>query len=202
MLAGRGRGHRAPRQPWYAVLKLLAFVLPLALDSFAVAAAVGAARSSTGWQRLRISLVFVLFEGGMPLIGLGLGSALAHGIGEVAGYLAGAAVVGIGLWMLLADGDGDEDKVTRITTSHGLALAGLGISVSLDELAIGFGIGLTRLPATVVIIAIAVQAFLAAQLGLALGARIAERWRERAERLAGLALILLGTYLILEQATR
>lgn len=30
----------------------------------------------------------------MPLIGLALGSALAHGIGQVADYLAAAAVVG------------------------------------------------------------------------------------------------------------
>jgi putative Mn2+ efflux pump MntP len=52
------------------VLKLLAFVLPLGLDSFGVAAAIGAMQVTTGWQRLRISLVFVVFEGGMPLIGL------------------------------------------------------------------------------------------------------------------------------------
>jgi putative Mn2+ efflux pump MntP len=184
------------------VLKLLAFVLPLGLDSFAVAAAVGAAQISTGWQRLRISLVFVLFEGGMPLVGLGLGSALAHGIGEIAGYLAGAAVISIGLWMLLAGDDDDGDKAVRIATSHGLALAGLGISISLDELAIGFSIGLTRLPVAVVIAAIAVQAFVAAQLGLALGDPGAERWRERAERLAGVALALLGVYLIVEEAIR
>jgi hypothetical protein len=59
----------------------LAFVLPLGLDSFAVAAAIGAAQVLTVWQRLRISLVFVIFEGWMPLIGLGLGAALALGIG-------------------------------------------------------------------------------------------------------------------------
>jgi manganese efflux pump family protein len=51
------------------VLKLLAFVLPLGLDSFAVAAAIGAARPA-GWRaRLRISVIFVVFEAGMPLIG-------------------------------------------------------------------------------------------------------------------------------------
>jgi manganese efflux pump family protein len=55
------------------VLKLLAFVLPLGLDSFAVAAAIGTLQIMTWWQRLRISLVFVIFEGGMPLIGVGLG---------------------------------------------------------------------------------------------------------------------------------
>jgi manganese efflux pump family protein len=184
------------------MLKLLAFVLPLGLDSFAVAAALGASQVTTAWQRLRISLVFVIFEGGMPLIGLAVGSALARGIGHIADYLAAAAVIGIGIWMLLA-GDGDEeDTASRILTSRGLALVGLGISISLDELAIGFSIGLVRLPVSAVIPAIALQAFVAAQLGLAIGTRIAERWRERAEQVAGIALILLGAYLIAQQLTR
>ena len=181
------------------MLKLLAFVLPLGLDSFAVAAAIGATQSTTAWQRLRISLVFVIFEGGMPLIGLSLGTALARGIGQVADYLAGAAVIAIGAWMLLAGDKDEEDKASRITTSRGLALIALGISISLDELAIGFTIGLAHLPVTAVIVAIALQAFIAAQLGLALGAKIGERWRERAEQVAGIALILLGAYLIVEQ---
>ena len=181
------------------MLKLLAFVLPLGLDSFAVAAAIGAMQVTTVWQRLRISLIFVLFEGGMPLIGLGLGTALARGIGQVAGYLAGAAVIAIGAWMLLAGDKDEEEKASRITTSRGLALIALGISISLDELAIGFTIGLAHLPVTAVIVAIALQAFLAAQLGLAVGAKIGERWRERAEQVAGIALMLLGAYLITEQ---
>lgn len=117
------------------MLKLLAFVLPLGLDSFAVAAALGASQVSTAWQRLRISLVFVIFEGGMPLIGLVVGSALARGIGRIADYLAAAAVIGIGIWMLLADNEDEEDKASRIMTSHGLALVGLGISAVLAEAA-------------------------------------------------------------------
>jgi len=181
------------------VLRLLAFVLPLGLDSFAVAAAIGAAQVTGWWLRLRVSLVFVLFEGGMPLIGLGLGSALARGIGQVATYLAAAAVIGIGGWMLLAGGREDEERSARILGSHGLALLGLGISISLDELAIGFTIGLVHLPVTAVIVAIAAQAFLAAQLGLAIGAKIGERWREWAEKGAGIVLILLGIYLATEQ---
>ncbi len=184
------------------MLKLLAFVLPLGPDSFAVAAALGASQASTAWQRLRISLVFVIFEGGMPLIGLVVGSALARGIGRVADYLAAAAVIGIGIWMLLADKADEEDKASRIMSSRGLALVGLGISISLDELAIGFSIGLVRLPVSTVIAVIALQAFVAAQLGLAIGAKIAERWRERAERVAGIALILLGAYLIAQQLIR
>jgi manganese efflux pump family protein len=184
------------------VLRLLAFVLPLGLDSFAVAAAIGAVQVTTAWQRLRISLVFMAFEGGMPLIGLALGSALARGIGTVADYLAAAAVIAIGAWMLLAADKDEEEKASRLVSSRGLALVALGISISLDELAIGFSIGLASLPVPVVIVAIAAQAFVAAQLGLAIGARIGERWRERAEQVAGIALILLGAYLIAEQLIR
>jgi putative Mn2+ efflux pump MntP len=184
------------------MLKLLAFVLPLGLDSFAVAAALGASQAMTAGQRLRISAVFVIFEGGMPLIGLALGGVLARGIGRVADYVAAAAVIAIGGWMLLGWGADEEEQASRIMTSRGLALVGLGISISLDELAIGFGIGLVRLPVSAVIAAIALQAFVAAQLGLALGAKIAERWRERAERVAGIALILLGVYLMAWQVSR
>src|SRR5260370_36197736 len=91
------------------MLKLLAFVLPLGLDSFAVAAAIGAIQATSLRLRLRISLIFVIFEGGMPLIGLGLGSALARGIGHVANYLAAGAVIAIGVWRLVSkDQDAEE----------------------------------------------------------------------------------------------
>jgi putative Mn2+ efflux pump MntP len=78
-----------------------------------------------------------------------------------------------------------------------VALIGLGVSISLDELAIGVSLGLARLPIVPVIAAVAVQAFLAAQLGLHLGAHISERLRERAEQVAALALIGLGAVLII-----
>jgi putative Mn2+ efflux pump MntP len=90
------------------VFKLLAFVLPLGLDSFAVAAAIGAA-GVAGWRaRLRISTIFVTFEAGMPLIGLAAGSGLARAIGPVADYVAAAAVIAVGAWMLVRRDDDDE----------------------------------------------------------------------------------------------
>ncbi len=58
------------------------------------------------------------------------------------------------------------------------------------------------MPVTAVLVAIAVQAFLAAQLGLAVGAKVAGRWRKRGGRVAGIASILLGAYLIAQQLIR
>ena len=104
---------------------------------------------------------------------------------------------------MLADRDDDEiDGARRLVGAGGLAVIALGMSISLDELAIGFSLGLTRLPAVPVISAIGAQALVASQLGLALGGIVGERFRERAGRIAGVALILLGGYLIAEQATR
>jgi manganese efflux pump family protein len=181
------------------MLRLLAFVLPLGVDSFAVAAALGAAGLTGTRERLRVSLIFVVFEAGMPLIGLAAGAGIAHAVGDVADYLAGAAVIGLGIYLLAAGDDGDERAAGRLASTHGLAILTLGISISLDELAIGFSLGLVRLPAVPVIIAIAVQALLASQLGLALGHRISKRFTERAEQLAAVVLILLGVYLLIER---
>ncbi|MBV9847556.1 MAG: manganese efflux pump [Kutzneria sp.] len=180
------------------VLVLLGFVLPLGLDSFAVAGAIGAGGALAVRDRWRITALFVVFEAGMPLVGLALGAPLAHVIGPIANYAAAAAVVAIGLWMLLHDED-HEERAERLVAARGAALIGLGVSISLDELAIGFGVGLAHLPLVPVIVGIAVQAFLAAQLGLRLGVRIAERLREAAERLAGVVLVVLGVVLAVEQ---
>jgi manganese efflux pump family protein len=176
------------------VLRLLAFLAPLSLESFAVAAALGAARP-TAAQRWRLTTLFVAFEGGMPIVGLLVGAPVAHAIGHYTNYLAAVALAGVGIWLLLED---DESSVRqRVLASSGLALIGIGLSISLDELAIGFTLGLARLPVVPALVGIAVQAFVAVQLGLSLGSRVSERWRERVERLAGIVLIVLGVTLVL-----
>lgn len=119
-------------------LKLVAFILPLGLDSFAVAAAVRAAGRPTTMVRWRISVLFLVFEAGMPLIGLALGARLASAIGPAADYAAAGAVIAIGAWMLLHGESDEEEKAGRVATTRGTALIGLGISISMDELAIGF----------------------------------------------------------------
>ena len=177
------------------MLRLLAFVLPLGLDTFAVAAALGALSPSRR-ERWRIATLFVAFEAGMPLVGLALGAPLAHGLSGVADYLAAAALVAVGAWMLFGgDEEAEEEKAQQLGKAHGLAMLGLGISISLDELAMGFSLGLARLSIAEVVIAIAVQAFIAVQLGLRLGVRVGDRLRENIERVAAVALIVLGLVL-------
>ena len=178
------------------MLKLIALLVPLSLDTFAVAAALGAAGLPKS-MRLRVCLVFVGLEAAMPLLGIAGGQAVGHAVGTRADYLAGAGLLALGLYLLLADDEGESASV--LARAHGIAVIGLGISISLDELAIGFSAGLLHLPLLWAVILIAAQALAAVQLGLRVGDRLSEHYREQAERLAGVALLLLGVILLAER---
>jgi putative Mn2+ efflux pump MntP len=79
-------------------------------------------------------------------------------------------------------------------------IAALGLSTCLDESAIEFRLGLLRLPVVPVSIAIAIVTPASSQLGLALRCRVSERFRERAQQAAAVALILAGGYLVAGRA--
>jgi putative Mn2+ efflux pump MntP len=177
------------------VARTIALILPLCLDTFAIAAAIGLTRP-TGAQRLRFGLLFAAFEGGMPVIGLLVGAGLGRAIGGWSEYVAIAALAGLGLYMLFGRDD-DAERAKKLATSSGTAMLVLGLSVSLDELAIGFSLGLLNVPIVPAIFLIAAQAFVVSQIGFALGGRVGEATREGAERLAGAVLLAIGGALLL-----
>lgn len=183
-------------------LKLVGLVLPLGLDTFAVAAALGIA-GLKGQDRLRVSLLFTAFEVGMPLVGFFGGRLVGQVAGNAADFVAIAILIALGGYMLRPGRDEpEEQRLNLLQRSRGIAAIGLGISISLDELAIGFTIGLLRFPILLILVLIGIQTFVATQLGIRLGARIGNRVREGAERVAGVALGLLGLVLLAEKLIR
>src|SRR5262249_43544113 len=134
------------------------------------------------------------FEAGMPLLGFVVGSLLGSILGAGADYLAAAVLIGVGV-LMLREGD-DFARGNLRGRSRGPAVIGLGLSVSIDELAIGLSLGLLRLPLLAGAVLIGAQAFIASQLGARLGHRAGEHLRERAETVAGLALVSLGVLLL------
>jgi manganese efflux pump family protein len=178
--------------------KLIALVLPLSLDTFAVSAALGVAGLSKR-ERWRLSLVMAGFEAVMPILGFLVGDLVGQVLGGVADYAAALVLVGAGL-LMLRDND-SESGAGLADRMRGVALLGVGVSVSLDELAIGLAIGLLRLPVLLVAMLIGAQAFVASQLGLRLGARLSAALRERTEQVAAGLLVALGLGLALLRLT-
>lgn len=180
------------------VPKLLALVLPLGLDSFALCAALGMLGLPPA-RMARISILFTAFEAGMPLIGLLIGAPLGHVAGSAATYLAIAVLISFGAYTWLKKDEDDDARLVALAHVRGRAALLLGLSISVDELAIGFSLGLLGLPVGLVIAAIAVQTLVFTQAGLRLGNRVSGRMREAAERLAGVALTALGIVLLAEK---
>lgn len=184
------------------VLTVAAFILPLGLDTFALSAALGIAGLSAR-ERLRASLVLTAFEAGMPIVGFLIGSGIGTALGTYSDYGAAAVLIGVGLFMLWPRGDdGDKEGLMLLQKARGAAIIGLGLGISLDELAVGFGGGLLRLPLLVLSVLIGLQAFVAAQVGMWVGARLGDEAREWAERLAGLLLIGAGILVSIERIAR
>ncbi len=174
------------------LVKIIALVLPLAMETFAVSAALAIGGPATGW-RPRRWMVFAASETVMPLVGLAIGAPLAT-IGRAADYVAIGVLFALAVHML-REAEGDE-PTEPVLVRGGLAITVLAVSASLDELAIGFTVGLLRLPVVPVIAVIGVQAFTVSWLGMRFGSRVGERVRESTERLAGVGLALLATGLL------
>jgi len=185
------------------ILTIAGILLPLTIDTFVLGTALGAAGIPKS-DRLRTSLTLTAFEAGMPLIGFLAGAAIGAAVGGWANYLAAGVLAVIGV-VMLRPGDREEDdekKLRLLETARGWSVLVLGVGISVDELAVGFGVGLLRLPLFLLIGLIAVQAFIAAQLGMRLGSRLAENAREAAGRIAGVLLLGAALLVVVESLSR
>lgn len=179
-------------------LQIAAFVIPLGIDTLAVAIALGL----RGLQPLRPALLFTAFEVTMPLLGIALGRFVGYRFEALAVYLGGVIIILVGLHTLREVLAHDDDtRRFAFGTARGVLAAGLGIST--DEIAIGFPLGALRLPIGAVLAAIAVQTVLVTVGGILLGRRIGVALGMRASRIAGIvagaAFVLLGSFLIVER---
>lgn len=177
--------------------KLVAFILPLGLDTLAVSIALGL----RGAPLLRVAVTFALFEGAMPLIGIAAASFVPRAWESIATTIGGLVLIGIGIHALIESRELDEEAEHLSFQSLRLALAS-GLSISLDELAIGFPLKLSGLPVGITLGAIAIQAFVLAAVGVAFGRRLGERFARSSAVIAGIAFIALGVALIAEQVHR
>jgi putative Mn2+ efflux pump MntP len=172
-------------------------LLPLGLDTFALAAALGMAGLERR-DRIRITLVFTAFEAGMPIAGMLIGRAAGSFLGAWAGY-GGIAFLFVAGLLLLRPGQKESDGTVRLRLlahARGLAIVDLGLSISIDELTVGLSAGLLGLSILLTVLWVGIQAFVATQIGLRLGAQLGEEVRERAEWVAGVALIAVALVLL------
>lgn len=176
-------------------VKILVVALSLGLDVFAVGIGVGM-RGTPRAVKIRIGAAFASAEVIMNLIGVGLGKLAGSLLGDIAGYIGFAALIGVGSYMIFeAIRESEEKEPLDMSRGWGLFIASL--SISLDSLGIGFSILYIGVPLAISLAVIFIVSICATVLGLTLGRVLGRRVEEGAEMWAGIVLILTGIGFIL-----
>jgi putative Mn2+ efflux pump MntP len=179
------------------VLALVLSALAVGLDNFAAAIGIGVA-GVDAHTRVRVAVIFGLFEATMPVVGLLLGHGFAHSLGQATRYIGGGLLVVAGFWSVVdarrpenADRASRPNALPKAGQSVG-ALLVTGFALSVDNLVVGFGLGVTKTPLVASLLVFALVSVGLSLAGLELGRTLGARIEGRAEWLAGVVLVVVG----------
>jgi manganese efflux pump family protein len=181
------------------MVALLLVAASLGLSNLAASVGIGVS-GVDGRTRLRVGVVFGVFETAMPLLGLLLGRGLAGPLGAAAHWIGAGLLVATGLYALVqaARPAGDHGASDTEDDSRGTAgqpagrLVLTGLALSIDNLAVGFALGTYHVGLLVAVLVIGAVSVIMSLAGLELGQRLGARAGGRGEIVGGLVLIGVG----------
>lgn len=171
-------------------------MLALILAAFAVGFGNFAASISIGLSgadraaRLRVGLVFGIFEAGMPLIGLLAGHSAVAALGDWSGITGGILLILIGGWQLIQALRAGGGSSPPPTSFRRLLLT--GFALSLDNLVVGFSLGVQHTSLIQALVVFGAASVCLSLAGLEIGRRLGQAFEFGAEYLAAAVLVAVG----------
>ena len=173
------------------------------MDAFAVSVTNGMCLRVSLWKNaLSSSLAFGLFQGIMPLIGYFAGHAFSELVERFDHWVALILLVLIGGKMIV-------EAVRESREPGGRAISGVfsyktlavqAVATSIDALAVGVGLGVMQVNLWFAVSVIAVTTFTLSFIGVIVGSRFGSLFKDKAEILGGVILILIGLKIFLEHS--
>jgi putative Mn2+ efflux pump MntP len=186
------------------VIALLLAAVAVGLSNLAASIGIGVT-GVTAKTRLQVSLVFGVFESGMPIIGLLIGQRIASDLGQAVRWPGAILLMVVGAFGLVrslresrksATGESPQPAAApaapAVPPSRLGRLLISGFVLSLDNLVVGFALGTYQvdiLTGAILIGAVSVAMSLA---GLELGGLLGRWAGQRSEQVSGLILIVVG----------
>jgi putative Mn2+ efflux pump MntP len=175
-----------------AAVSLIVLGFVLSLDNFRLAIALGA--YGLGWRRaLRVAIVFGIWDGVSPLVGLLIGRYFGGAVGPIAGAVGPAVLLAYGLYLVMRSllSDGPEELDER------MVLFGIPLSLSLDNLLAGSGLGMLGFPAVLTAALFGAITAVMTFVGLRVGSVAGRFIPVRPDLLCGLGLAAMALVLVL-----
>jgi manganese efflux pump family protein len=180
------------------VLPLLLVAASVGLSNLAAAIGIGFG-GVTARTRIRVAVVFGVFEAGMPIVGLVVGAGVASGIGHAARWIGAVVLIIVGLVTVIQalrqPAETGRDASAPDSAPHTGSLGRLIISafaLSLDNLAAGFALGTMHIGVAEGAIVIGAVSVVMSLAGLELGSRIGAAAGRRGEQIGGAILVGVG----------
>lgn len=186
-----------------SILDIIVIALGVSADAFAVSMCKGVEMKKF---IVKYALLIALFFGGfqmiMPLIGWAAGSLFQKYITSFDHWIAfglllilGGKMVYDGIFDKEKKGEEQEDKPLKLGL---LSLLLMAIATSIDALAVGVTFAFLTVNIWVAISIIGATTFVFSLIGVGIGVKVGDKFRNKAEILGGVILILLGVKILLE----
>ena len=179
------------------LIELFLIAVGLSMDAFAVSVCKGLAMPKCTFKKAAIvGLWFGGFQALMPAIGYILGAQFQEAIASIDHWIAFVLLALIGGNMIHEALDNDEEEADASLDVKTMFL--LAVATSIDALAIGITFAFLKVSIIPAICFIGIVTFIISFAGVKIGNVFGARYKNKAEIVGGVILILLGLKILLE----
>ena len=179
------------------LIELFLIAVGLSMDAFAVSVCKGLAMPKCTFKKAAIvGLWFGGFQALMPAIGYVLGAQFQETIASIDHWIAFVLLALIGGNMIHEALDNDEEEADASLDVKTMFL--LAVATSIDALAIGITFAFLKINIIPAVCFIGIVTFIISFAGVKIGNVFGARYKNKAEIVGGVILILLGLKILLE----
>ena len=179
------------------LIELFLIAVGLSMDAFAVSVCKGLAMPKCTFKKAAIvGLWFGGFQALMPAIGYILGAQFQEAIASIDHWIAFVLLALIGGNMIHEALDKDEEEADASLDVKPMFL--LAVATSIDALAIGITFAFLKVNIIPAVCFIGIVTFIISFAGVKIGNVFGARYKNKAEIVGGVILILLGLKILLE----
>ena len=179
------------------LIELFLIAVGLSMDAFAVSVCKGLAMPKCTFKKAAIvGLWFGGFQALMPAIGYILGAQFQEAIASIDHWIAFVLLALIGGNMIHEALDNDEEEADASLDVKTMFL--LAVATSIDALAIGITFAFLKVNIIPSVCFIGIVTFIISFAGVKIGNVFGARYKNKAEIVGGVILILLGLKILLE----
>ena len=179
------------------LIELFLIAVGLSMDAFAVSVCKGLAMPKCTFKKAAIvGLWFGGFQALMPAIGYILGAQFQEAIASIDHWIAFVLLALIGGNMIHEALDNDEEEADASLDVKPMFL--LAVATSIDALAIGITFAFLKVNIIPAVCFIGIVTFVISFAGVKIGNVFGARYKNKAEIVGGVILILLGLKILLE----